>query len=139
MPRLLFFVLLLVCLARLAQAQDATGLGGLPLGKGGTRLKMLSVSSADVWASKATPAGALTGLSTAPSSDVLADALRYQAPTRVASTSNCDASKSDFCYDASDQHIVYRPARALMPTIHGLTPESISVRRNGIRFKYSFP
>jgi hypothetical protein len=42
------------------------------------------------------------------------------------------------CYDALDGRIVYRGARAYMPKVDGFQPESVSLRRNGIVFKYSF-
>ena len=50
----------------------------------------------------------------------------------------CERSTADLCYDAADHHIVYRPARQYMPGLKGLTAENISMRRNGIRLKYSF-
>lgn len=50
----------------------------------------------------------------------------------------CEASASDLCYDLRDARVVYRPARRYMPTIEGLRPESISLRRDRIIFKYSF-
>jgi hypothetical protein len=50
----------------------------------------------------------------------------------------CEASASDLCYDLRDARVVYRPARKYMPTIDGLQPESISLRRDRIIFKYSF-
>jgi hypothetical protein len=50
----------------------------------------------------------------------------------------CDASASDLCYDLTDRRIVYRAARRYMPEVGGLTAESISLRRDGVRLKYSF-
>jgi hypothetical protein len=135
--RLLLLVSLLLGYAAACIAQDATGLGGLPQGKG--HAKMLSMSTLDVYASKVTPAGTLGGSSPPAPTDPLADALRLQAPAHSESHGRCDNSSSDFCYDAADRHIVYRPARMLMPTIHGMTAENISANRHGIRFKYSFP
>lgn len=58
--------------------------------------------------------------------------------TRVQhSRSACD-SDQDFCYDADNGHIVYKPARKLMPDLPGLRPENISIKRDRIVFKYSF-
>jgi hypothetical protein len=51
---------------------------------------------------------------------------------------SCEASASDLCYDLRDGRVVYRPVRRYMPTIEGLRPESISLRRDRIVFKYSF-
>jgi hypothetical protein len=50
----------------------------------------------------------------------------------------CEATRADLCYDLRDGKIVYRPAREYMPKIGGLRAESISVRRSGVTFKYSF-
>lgn len=58
-------------------------------------------------------------------------------PRQAASPSACSAGRS-LCYDPSAGRIVYRPARALMPTLPGLTPENISVKRDRIVFRYSF-
>ena len=53
------------------------------------------------------------------------------------SRSSC-AGTSALCYDPAGNHIVYKPARALMPGIPGFTPENISVRRDRIVLRYSF-
>lgn len=50
----------------------------------------------------------------------------------------CESSALDLCYDLRDGRVVYRPVRRYMPTIEGLRPESISLRRDRIVFKYSF-
>ena len=42
------------------------------------------------------------------------------------------------CYDMTSGHIVFKPARALMPEIPGLTRENISVKRDRIIFRYTF-
>ncbi|HXS51667.1 MAG TPA: hypothetical protein VN782_03975 [Usitatibacter sp.] len=52
--------------------------------------------------------------------------------------SACERSAHDVCYDAAEGRIVYRAARGYMPKIGELTPESVSLRRNRIVFKYSF-
>lgn len=54
------------------------------------------------------------------------------------SQSACERSAHAVCYDAADGRIVYRGAREYMPRIGELTPESMSLRRNRIVFKYSF-
>ena len=56
---------------------------------------------------------------------------------RELSRSSCERD-SPICYDASSGHIVYKPARALMPEIPGLQPENISVKRDKIVFRYTF-
>jgi hypothetical protein len=50
----------------------------------------------------------------------------------------CEHSTSGLCYDQADRRIVYTPARHYMPKFEGLTAESVSLRRDAIRFKYSF-
>jgi hypothetical protein len=51
---------------------------------------------------------------------------------------SCEFSARDLCYDIADARVVYRPARAYMPRINGLTPENVTFRANRIIFKYSF-
>ena len=53
------------------------------------------------------------------------------------SRSSCSGDRA-LCYDPTSGRIVYKPARALMPDIPGLTRENISVRRDRITFRYSF-
>lgn len=50
----------------------------------------------------------------------------------------CEGNASNLCYDVDSKRIVYRPIRKYMPTVEGLTPENISVKRNAIVLKYSF-
>ena len=50
----------------------------------------------------------------------------------------CDQAARDLCYDWNDRRIVYRPARAFMPRIEGMTPESVSVRQDRVTLRYSF-
>src|ERR1700730_1227554 len=51
---------------------------------------------------------------------------------------SCEFSARDLCYDIADARVVYRPARAYMPRINGLTPENVTFRANRIILKYSF-
>ena len=53
------------------------------------------------------------------------------------SRSSCESNR-DLCYDPSAGRIVYKPARQYMPDLPGLQPESVSVKRDKIVFKYSF-
>jgi hypothetical protein len=50
----------------------------------------------------------------------------------------CDVATKDLCYDLADGRIVYRAARGYMPSVTGLTPESVALRHNRVVFKYSF-
>ena len=50
----------------------------------------------------------------------------------------CSVTRSDVCYDYREGRLIYRPARNWMPEFSGLTPESISVRRDKVTFTYSF-
>jgi len=59
-------------------------------------------------------------------------------PGREGPRGACERSASDLCYDLADRRIVYRPVRQYMPKFDGLTAESISLRRNGVRLRYSF-
>jgi hypothetical protein len=50
----------------------------------------------------------------------------------------CDVVTKDLCYDLADGRIVYRAAREYMPSVAGLTAESVALRHNRVVFKYSF-
>jgi len=52
--------------------------------------------------------------------------------------SSCERSGAALCFDAVERRIVYRAARDYMPGFGGLTAEGISLRRDSIRFRYSF-
>jgi hypothetical protein len=58
-------------------------------------------------------------------------------PRQDQSRSSC-ASDRDLCYDQTSGHIVYKPARQLMPEIPGLQRENISVKRDKVVLRYSF-
>ena len=51
--------------------------------------------------------------------------------------SACEHS-TELCYDLAEGRVVYRPARAYMPSIEGMRAESVSVRQDRIVLKYSF-
>jgi hypothetical protein len=57
--------------------------------------------------------------------------------SRRGSPSSCDG-QSSLCYDPTNGHIVYKPARNFMPDFPGLQRENISVKRDRIVFRYSF-
>jgi hypothetical protein len=126
---------LLMGFAGSSGAQDATGLGGLPQGKsaaGASHAKTMSLPAAYAFGARSVQAPVIASPDSSP------DASHHQEPAHAGSRASCENSSAAFCYDASDNHIVYRPARQFMPTFRGLTAENISLRRNGIRFKYSF-
>ena len=90
---------------------------------------------------------ALASASVAPKSDAPFAAGRDPLPQlllleeqerRGPNGTGCEFTARDVCYDLTDGRVVYRGARAYMPAIEGLTPESISVRSNRVTFKYSF-
>jgi len=60
------------------------------------------------------------------------------APSALISHGSCDGAAAALCYDGTERRIVYRQARQYMPQFVGLTAEGVSLRRNGIRFKYTF-
>ncbi|HEX4331890.1 MAG TPA: hypothetical protein VH040_07115 [Usitatibacter sp.] len=56
---------------------------------------------------------------------------------RHMSNSSCGLDRP-VCYDMNSGHIVFKPARALMPEIPGLTRENISIKRDRVIFRYTF-
>jgi len=48
------------------------------------------------------------------------------------------SNTATLCYDASENRIVYKPARNFMPDLPGMTRENISVKRDRVVFRYSF-
>jgi hypothetical protein len=50
----------------------------------------------------------------------------------------CENVTGSVCYDISTGKLVYRGARAYMPKVDGLKPESVSLRRGRLTLKYSF-
>ncbi|HEX3096363.1 MAG TPA: hypothetical protein VHQ02_01525 [Usitatibacter sp.] len=56
---------------------------------------------------------------------------------RHMANSSCGLDRP-ICYDMTSGHIVFKPARALMPDIPGLTRENISVKRDRIILRYTF-
>jgi hypothetical protein len=73
-----------------------------------------------------------------PTGEAASEPMFPRAETRAErSHSACDSDR-DFCYDADNGHIVYKPARKLMPDIPGLRAENISIKRDRLVFKYSF-
>lgn len=52
--------------------------------------------------------------------------------------SSCDATGKELCYDAGEARIVYRGARQFMPSISGLAPEGVALKRNRVVLRYSF-
>ena len=56
---------------------------------------------------------------------------------RHMSNSSCGMDR-EICYDMESGRIVFKPARALMPQIRGLTADNISVKRDRIIFRYTF-
>ena len=90
---------------------------------------------------------ALASASVAPKSDAPFAAGRDPLPqlllaeeqeTRGPKGVGCEFSAKDVCYDLTAGRVVYRGARSYMPTIEGLTPESVSLRHNRVSVKYSF-
>ena len=60
-----------------------------------------------------------------------------QPEVRHMSNSACGMDR-EICYDMTTGRIVFKPARALMPEIPGLTRDNISVKRDRIIFRYTF-
>jgi hypothetical protein len=60
-----------------------------------------------------------------------------QDSAQEASRSSCNGERS-LCYDSVSGRVVYKPARQFMPSLPGLRPENISLKRNQLVFRYSF-
>ncbi len=52
---------------------------------------------------------------------------------------SCETSGRSLCYDTDSGKIVYKKTAAYMPDIPGMRAEHISVRRDRVTFKYTFP
>ena len=50
----------------------------------------------------------------------------------------CAQKGGALCYDYRAGHAVYKPMRSLLPSIPGMTPDNLSIRRNKIVARYSF-
>jgi hypothetical protein len=70
--------------------------------------------------------------------DPMPQLLLLEEQERRGPRGSCEFSARDLCYDLSDGRVVYRPARAYMPKIDGLTAENVTLRANRIVLKYSF-
>ena len=70
--------------------------------------------------------------------DILPELLMREEIERRTPAGGCDASATDLCYDLKEARLVYKPARAFMPSMPGLRAESISLRHDRIVLKYSF-
>lgn len=72
------------------------------------------------------------------SADPLPEILLRQELGQRTPRGTCDISAAVLCYDVGDRRVQFRPARRLMPEFEGLRAESLSLRSNGVVFKYSF-
>ena len=72
-----------------------------------------------------------------PSSEPELDLLPRRDARLEQSRSSCSGENS-LCYDPQSGRIVYKPARAFMPDLPGLTPENVSFKRDRITLRYSF-
>ena len=70
--------------------------------------------------------------------DPLPQLLLLEEQERPGPRGGCENTAKDLCYDLADGRIVYRPVRTYLPSVTGLTPESVSLRRSRVVFKYSF-
>ena len=74
----------------------------------------------------------------ASSRDPLPQMLLLEEQQAHVTKSGCETTAMDFCYDLAEGRVVYRAARGYMPTLAGLSPEGVAVRRSRIVFRYSF-
>ena len=106
---------------------------GLPvLASGGVDLRSRSLAAASTPTPKGADAPFRSGR------DPLPEMLLGEELERRGPRGSCETATTALCYDLRDGRVVYRRAREYMPRIDGLTPESVSVRRDRIVFKYSF-
>jgi hypothetical protein len=70
--------------------------------------------------------------------DPLPQLLLLDEQNEGAPRAECGTATRDFCYDLTQRRIVYRAARQYMPTLAGLSPEGVTVRRNRVVLTYSF-
>lgn len=73
----------------------------------------------------------------APQDPELAIFSSRQDNAQEASRSSCNGERA-LCYDSASGRVVYKPARQFMPTLPGMRPENISLKRNQVVFRYSF-
>jgi hypothetical protein len=116
--------LLLLCVLQAIATQAADGLD-------------LSMKSKAMASNVAPPAEAVP---TRSGSTLFPDALLAQGSHEDsrAVPRTCRGSLRDLCYDGVEGRIVYRGAAPYMPRIDGFTPESVSLRHNGLAVRYSF-
>ncbi len=131
MRRLSWIATALACLAGVAQAEEVDFAA-----KSKTIAAMAAVrapapfAGAPIAAARDPAAAAIRG--------PVALGVEHGSRDRRIPRSACERSAHDLCYDAADGRIVYRAARNYMPRIGELTPESVSIHRHRIVFKYSF-
>lgn len=139
LPRTLILAMLM-SFASETGAQDSTGLGGLPQGRAlppAIRAEAMRARSMSLSADYTPGAKSMQAPLMASTDPVLGISRHLETP-HAGARAGCERSTADLCYDVTDNRIVYRPARQYMPGLKGLTAENISLRHNGILFKYSF-
>lgn len=119
--------MLVILFATLASAASASDAGDVSI-----RERSLTAAAAGAIPAQASNAPFRAGHDPMPKL-ILREELARRGPG-----GSCEASTSDLCYDLRDARVVYRPARRYMPTVDGLKPESISLRRDRLILKYSF-
>jgi hypothetical protein len=70
--------------------------------------------------------------------DPMPELVLREAEERRGPAGACENAGGSVCYDVASGKIVYRGARAYMPKVDGLKPESVSLRRGRLTLKYSF-
>ena len=70
--------------------------------------------------------------------DIVPELLLREELDHRGPAASCESSATALCYDLKEARLVYKPARAYMPSLPGLRPESISLRHDRVVLKYSF-
>lgn len=70
--------------------------------------------------------------------DRTSDLLKPPSNNNVAPPNSCSANSSSLCYDYRTGRAVFKPTKRLLPAVPGLTPESITLKRDRLALNYSF-
>lgn len=70
--------------------------------------------------------------------DRTSDLLKPPSTSSIALPNSCAANSSSLCYDYRTGRAVFKPTKRLLPTVPGLTPESITLKRDRLALNYSF-
>ena len=80
------------------------------------------------------PVGSILSIDNPPQHDLFRD-----SPKNLENIPNsCSHNSSSLCFDYRTGRAVYKPMRKLLPSIPGMTPQNLSIRRDKIVAQYTF-